>query len=130
MPQILLIEDEDFIRDVYKEELELVGLPTDAFAGGDDGLRAVTRKIYDLILLDIILPDTNGLDVLKQIKQNPKTKDIPVVLLTNLDQDIIIKQGLKFGAAGYLIKASFTPGQVAQEVKNILKHQEAERLKS
>ena len=130
MPHILLIEDEDFIRDVYKEELELVGLPTDAFASGDEGIRAINKKIYDLVLLDIILPDTNGLDVLKQIKQNPKTKDIPVVLLTNLDQDVIIKQGLKFGAVGYLIKASFTPGQVAQEVKNILSHQEAERLKS
>lgn len=119
-PKILLIEDEDYIRDLYKRQLDLAGLQTDAFANGKDGLTASTQNHYDLLLLDIMLPDTNGLQILKEIKQNNNTKQMPVVLLTNLGQDVIIKEGFELGADGYLIKASLTPNQVVQEVKKIL----------
>lgn len=118
--KILLIEDEDYIRDLYKRQLDNAGLLTDAFATGQEGLAAVTKSHYDLILLDIMLPDTNGLQILKEVKQNPATKQTTVVLLTNLGQDVIIKEGFELGAEGYLIKASLTPNQVVQEVKNAL----------
>jgi two-component system, OmpR family, response regulator ResD len=119
-PKILLIEDEDYIRDLYKRQLDNAGLSTDAFATGQEGLAAITKNHYDLLLLDIMLPDTNGLQILKEVKQNPATKTTTVVLLTNLGQDVIIKEGFELGAEGYLIKASLTPNQVVQEVKNAL----------
>src|SRR5205823_1690241 len=83
-PKILLIEDEDYIRDLYKRQLDNAGLSTDAFPNGQQGLAAVKQSHYDLVLLDIMLPDTNGLQILKEIKQNEGTKLWPVVLLTNL----------------------------------------------
>lgn len=118
--RILLIEDEIFLRELYKRELELENLLTDAFEKGKEGLQALQENHYDLVLLDIMLPDMNGIDVLKQIKQNPATKDVPVAFLTNLGQDSITKEGYELGAIGYLLKSSYTPDQIVAEVKKLL----------
>lgn len=118
--KLLLVEDEEYIRDLYKRQLDLAGLMTDAFGMGKDGLAASEKNAYDLILLDIMLPDINGLQILQKIKQNPASKNTPVVLLTNLGQDAVIKQGFELGADGYLVKAAYTPDQIVQEIKNIL----------
>lgn len=118
--KVLLVEDEEFIRDIFKRQLDLSGLPTESFATGQEGLSAALKNQYTIILLDIMLPDMNGLEILKAIKENPQTKTTPVVMLTNLGQDAIIKQGFELGADGYLIKAAYTPDQIVQEVKNIL----------
>lgn len=118
--KLLLVEDEEYIRDLYKRQLDLAGLMTDAFGLGNEGLAAAEKNPYDLILLDIMLPDINGLQILQKIKQNPLSKNTPVVLLTNLGQDAVIKQGFELGADGYLVKAAYTPDQIVQEIKNIL----------
>lgn len=118
--KILLVEDEDLLRELYKRQLDLSGISTDAFGNGKDALESLSHNQYSLVLLDIMLPDTNGLDILKQIKQAPNLKTLPVILLTNLGQESIIKQGFDLGAEGYLIKASYTPDQIVEEVKNIL----------
>lgn len=119
-PKALIIEDEQFIRDIYKRQLEKAGVIVDGFGNGTEGLQSTKQTKYDIILLDIMLPDLNGLEILKQIKQNPLSKDVPVILLTNLGQDDVIKEAFTLGAQGYFIKASYTPDQIAQEVKNIL----------
>src|SRR3989344_3620544 len=118
--RVLLVEDEEFIRDLFKRQLDLSGFTTDAFGTGQDGLAALGKNGYDLVLLDIMLPDINGLQILQNIRQNPATKNIVVVLLTNLGQDAVIKQGFELGADGYLVKAAYTPDQIVQEVKNIM----------
>jgi CheY-like chemotaxis protein len=118
--KVLLVEDEEFIRDLFKRQLDLSGFATDAFANGQDGLAAISKNAYDLVLLDIMLPDINGLQILQNIRQNPATKGVAVVLLTNLGQDAVIKQGFELGADGYLVKAAYTPDQIVQEVKNIM----------
>lgn len=118
--KLLLVEDEEYIRDLYKRQLDLAGLMTDAFGMGNEGLAAAEKNPYDLILLDIMLPDINGLQILQKIKQTPLSKNTPVVLLTNLGQDAVIKQGFELGADGYLVKAAYTPDQIVQEIKNIL----------
>lgn len=115
-----MVEDEEFIRDLFKRQLDLSGYTTDAFSTGQDGLSALSKNAYDLVLLDIMLPDINGLQILQKIRQNPATQNIVVVLLTNLGQDAVIKQGFELGADGYLVKAAYTPDQIVQEVKNIV----------
>lgn len=119
-PKALIIEDEQFIRDIYKRQLEKAGITVDGFGNGAEGLQSISQNKYNIILLDIMLPDLNGLEILKQIKQNPASKNIPVIMLTNLGQDEIIKEGFTLGAQGYFIKASYTPDQIVAEVKNIL----------
>lgn len=124
--RVLLVEDEEFIRDLFKRQLDLSGFTTDAFGSGQDGLAALTKNAYDLVLLDIMLPDVNGLQILQNIRQNPATKNLVVVLLTNLGQDSVIKQGFELGADGYLVKAAYTPDQIVQEVKNIMQKKQAQ----
>ena len=118
--QILLIEDDLLIRELYKRQMEASGLPTDAFEDGIAGIEAAKKKHYDLILLDIMMPKMNGLEVLKVLKGDEKTKGITVYFLTNLGQDSILQEGMNIGAAGFLIKASYTPDQLIEEVKKIL----------
>ncbi|MDP3733062.1 MAG: response regulator, partial [Candidatus Daviesbacteria bacterium] len=76
------------------------------------------------------LPDINGLQILQNIRQNPATKNIVVVLLTNLGQDAVIKQGFELGADGYLVKAAYTPDQIVQEVKNIIAKKQAQHAQA
>lgn len=124
--KVLLVEDEEFIRDLFKRQLDLSGFTTDAFGNGNDGLAALGKNAYDLVLLDIMLPDINGLQILQTIRSKPETKNIAVVLLTNLGQDAVIKQGFELGADGYLVKAAYTPDQIVQEVKNIMQKKQAQ----
>ena len=118
--QLLLVEDDLLIRELYKRQMELSDLSTDAFDNGIDAIAAAQKKIYDLILLDIMMPKMNGLEVLKILKGDEKTKSMPVYLLTNLGQDSILQEGMKLGAAGFLIKASYTPAELIVEVKKVL----------
>lgn len=122
---VLLVEDEDFIRDLYQRQLTLAGFSVDAFPNGTEALNSLKQKTYDIILLDIMLPDINGLEILKQIKQNPATQHASVIMLTNLGQDATIKQGFELGAEGYFVKAAYTPDQIVQEVKNILQRKQS-----
>jgi two-component system, OmpR family, alkaline phosphatase synthesis response regulator PhoP len=117
---ILLVEDEDFIRELYVRQFQLSGYTIDALANGNDVLTKIQSQHYDMVLLDIMLPGVNGLDLLKQIKSNPDTKSIPVLMVSNLGEDYIIRQGFELGADGYLIKASLTPHQIITEVGTVL----------
>lgn len=121
--KILLIEDEEFIRDIYTEELKKNGFEVDSTSTGKDGFEKLAQNKYDLLLLDIMLPDTNGLEILKQVKQNPETKNMKVIMLTNLGQDAVIKEGFQLGADKYLIKMSYNPDQIVAEVRNTLEEQ-------
>ena len=118
--KILLIEDEDFIRELYVRQLTKAGFSVKSVPDGQLGLQALKNESFDLLLLDIMLPGMNGLQLLREFKtQNPTSKMI-TILLTNLGQEAVIKEGFELGAQAYLIKASYTPDQVVNEVKNAL----------
>ncbi len=120
MKKILLIEDEDFIREIYRNQLKDAGFFIDDFPTGTQGLDAFKNNLYDLVVLDIILPDINGLHVLREIKQDLLKKNIPVLILSNADQDIIKKQGLELGAVDYVQKVQSTPDMIVDKIKLIL----------
>lgn len=127
MKKILLIEDEDYIREIYKDQLESAGFLVDDFATGTQGLDAFKKNSYDLVVLDIILPDVNGLNVLKQVKEDNLKKETPVLILSNADQDIIIRQGFQLGAADYLQKVQSTPDMIVDKIKFILNKKNTEK---
>lgn len=118
--KILIIEDDLFIRELYERQLSQAEFEIRTAADAEEGMLKLKEEVPDLILLDIMLPKTNGLDFLKTIKKDEEFRDISVVLLTNLGQDAIIKEGFELGAEGYLIKSAYTPNQVVEEVKNFL----------
>lgn len=118
--KILLIEDDYMIREMYTDELIKNGFEVSACPSGEKGLEVLKTTQFDLVLLDIMLLGINGLEVLRQIKEDPKSKQLKVVLLTNLGQETIIKQGFGLGALGFLIKSAYTPDQIVREVKGFI----------
>ena len=121
--KILIVEDDLFIRELYDRQLSLEGYQVTTAEDGEIGLAKITESIPDLLLLDIMLPKVSGLDLLRTIKAKDETKNIPVILLTNLGQDPVIKEGFNLGADGYLIKSAYTPDQIIEEVKKFLANQ-------
>src|SRR5437660_6048292 len=100
MKKILLIEDDTIFVELYKRQFISDGMSVDVCVNGGDGLSAVGKNQYDLVLLDILLPDIDGIEVFRQMKAQDTTKDIPVVFLTNLSQDAEIAKAFAFGANG------------------------------
>ena len=88
---------------------------------GEEGIKKVLAEKPDLVLLDLILPNEDGFEVLSKIKADPKVSQIPIIILSNLSQKEDIDKGMKLGAADYIIKAQFTPEEIVEKVKNILK---------
>lgn len=118
--KILLIEDDVFLAKMYKIKLDLDGFEVIHSENGEKGLVLASHKKPNIILLDIILPKMDGYQVLSQLKKAEETKNIPVILLTNLGQKEDIDKGLALGANDYLIKAYFTPAEVVNKIKKVL----------
>ncbi|TRZ81398.1 response regulator [bacterium] len=117
--KILLVEDDKFLSDMYVTKFSKLGYEIETAYDGEEGIRKIKKIKPDIILLDIRLPLKNGFEVLRETKKDQKTKNIPVILLTNLGQKEDIEEGLKLGAVDYLIKAQFTPQEIVDKVKRI-----------
>ena len=89
---------------------------------GEKGLRLIAKERPQLILLDLAMPQMDGLAVLKELQQDPTLQDIPVIVLSNLGEKASIDQALALGAKDYLIKAHFLPSEVITKVKKVLDH--------
>jgi DNA-binding response OmpR family regulator len=119
-PKIVLVEDDTFLAGIYASKFEAAGFNVSLATDGEAGLETIEKEMPDVVLLDIILPKMDGFEVLEKVKSNPKTKDIPVILLTNLGQREDVEKGLKLGAADYLIKAHFMPQETIERVKKVM----------
>ncbi len=117
---ILLVEDDEFLANIYKTKFEMEGYKVSVAVDGESGVEDAKRKNPDLILLDILLPKMDGFTALKKLKDTADTKQIPVILLTNLGQKDDVDKGLELGAEDYLIKAHFKPSETVGKVKAIL----------
>jgi two-component system response regulator ResD len=126
MRRILIIEDEKLIRDLYVLVFSRSGYEVEEAVDGADAIEKVKANLYDVILLDIMLPKINGLDVLKFIRDPGfKAHETPVFLITNLGQEDIIKKAFDMGADGYLLKAQLTPKDIVNEIQTFFdKHPE------
>ena len=119
--QVLVIEDDTFLSNIYKTKFEMEGFKVITAEDGEAGLKEAQKKKPDIILLDILLPKMDGYLVLENLKKDPETKNIPVIMLTNLGQKDDVEKGLEQGAVDYLIKAHFKPSEVVDKVNKILK---------
>ena len=120
-PTILCIEDERFISDLYSRALESAGYTVTIVEDGEKGLHEAVNGNYDIILLDIMLPTMNGVDLLFKMKDKnvvPPLKS-KVIITTNLDQKEDVRQKVEQMADGYLIKAEITPKELVQYIKQV-----------
>lgn len=118
--RIVMIEDEEDIAALIKLQAELSGYKLHVEVDGVNGYRAVEREKPDLVILDVMLPGENGLDVCRKIKQSPETKNIPVIILSAKGEEIDIVLGLELGADDYVPKP-FSPKILFSRIKAVLR---------
>lgn len=119
--RILIIEDETTLQRALMEYLMEEGFETVSAMDGAKGLELAKTQSPDLILLDIILPKMDGFAVLEGIKSDPNTKNIPVILLTNLESPEDIQKAFDKGATTYLVKSDFKLEEIFTKIKETLK---------
>ena len=118
---VLIVEDDQFLREFYQELLQAEGYFVDAASDGEIALTKLRSNEYNLVLLDLMLPKKDGVQVLRDLKVSPpKSSQINILVLTNLGQDLVVKECFDLGADGYLIKSALNPDQVLTEVKSYL----------
>lgn len=115
--KIVLIEDDNILAKVIYEELEERDFDVNQAFDGKAGLELVRSKKPDLVLLDLVLPQKHGFDVLEELKKSPATSDIPVIVLTMLGRDDDIKKGLKLGANDYIVKSQHAVAEIVEKVE-------------
>lgn len=119
--KILIIEDDKFLRELIAQKLTKESFDISEAVDGEEGLKKIKEGSPDLILLDLILPGIDGFEVLAKMKEDSALAQIPVIILSNLGQKEDVEKGLKLGAADYLIKAHFTPVEIVEKIRTILK---------
>ena len=118
---VLIIEDEVAIVEMYKLRLEKAGFRVELAKNGAWGIKLAKEKDFDIIVMDIVMPAMNGYNAIKALKVDKKTKDVPIIALSNSAQDKDIKKAKQYGAACYLLKAQITPVKLIDEIKKLLK---------
>ncbi len=122
--QILIIEDEEDIRELVRYNLERENFGVSESESGEAGLKAVSQKKPDLILLDLMLPGKDGLQICRELKKNEAVRDIPVVMMTAKGEESDIVTGLELGAEDYIVKP-FSPKVLVARVKAVLRRKAA-----
>ena len=115
---ILVVDDDPLIARMYAHKMEIDGYDVDVASNGEDALAFVRKRKPDLILLDVMMPKMNGVETLKALKEDGKTKNIPVIILTNLgDKPDDVAQAKKLGALEYLVKSEIPLKELSEKIK-------------
>jgi CheY-like chemotaxis protein len=118
---ILVAEDDKFLRRAYEVSLKHLGFNVLVAQDGEKALQMIAAQPPDLILLDLLMPKVNGVEVLRAVRSNEKTKSIPVLVLTNSSRDQDMKEVHGLGVEGYQIKANLSLQELGLQVKRLLK---------
>jgi DNA-binding response OmpR family regulator len=118
--KILIVEDDTFMGNLLERKFKLENFEISRAGSVDEARKILESEAINLVLLDIILPGTDGLTYLKELKASPVLKDIPVIITSNLGQQEEIDSGIAMGATDYIVKAHATPGEIVHKVESIL----------
>ncbi len=121
--KVLLVEDDPRVRQLYELVLTMEEYEVVCAVNGEEGLQKAEEESPDLIFLDLRIPKISGLDLLQMLRNNPKTKDIPVVILSNYDDEATIAKGIELGAREYIIKSRITPKDLPTKVEEYTHHE-------
>lgn len=120
MAYILLVEDDPYLCDIYCQKLESEGFEVGLAQNGREALGMLKQRKPDILLLDILLPEMGGWEILTAIKNDKTLNGLKTVVLSSLGQKEEVKKGLELGAVKYLIKTQFKPSEVVRKVQEIL----------
>ncbi|PIU09022.1 MAG: response regulator [Candidatus Moranbacteria bacterium CG08_land_8_20_14_0_20_34_16] len=119
--RILIIEDEKVLRETLEDYLREDGFDVKIAMDGEIGMNLIKEEEFDLIVLDIILPKKDGFKILEEVKEDEKRKNIPVIILTNLESVEDIQKAFERGVTNYLVKSDHSLIEVSEKIKKILK---------
>jgi CheY-like chemotaxis protein len=119
--RVLFVEDDPAVAQMYRLKLELDGYSVEVATDGEEAVARATANPPDIVFLDIRLPKLDGLGVLEALRSDERTRQVPVVIISNYSESELIERGLKLGALEYLIKSQTTPAKVAGGVEGWLK---------
>ena len=119
-PKILIVEDDLFLANLLSLRFKKENFEVSQAFSGNEALKKLEELRPDIILLDIILPQKNGFEVLESISQNPQTQNIPVIIVSNLGQESDIEKGKMLGAMDYYVKARLSIDELVAKVKNLV----------
>jgi len=120
--KILLAEDDVFILEIMAEKLKKSGFEVSIAKDGEDCIQVLTSLRPDILLLDILMPQIDGFEVLRRMKASESLSHIPVVVLSNLGQKEEIQKALDLGAKDYVVKANFTTNEIVEKINAVLKN--------
>jgi DNA-binding response OmpR family regulator len=121
--RVLFVEDDPTVAQMYRLKLELDGYQVIMAKDGEEGLRLAKEVDPDIVFLDIRLPKVDGFSVLEGLRATDRTRNVPVVILSNYGEQDLVDRGLKLGALEYLIKSQTTPANLSRGVENWLKEE-------
>lgn len=121
MARILFIEDETALQKTLSGALKESGYDVESAYDGEAGLALAKKSKPNLVLLDLILPKMDGFSVLEALKKDDATKNIPVIVLTNLESVEDVERVIGLGATTYLVKANYDLGDIIEKIKEVLK---------
>src|SRR5262249_2052179 len=123
--KILIVEDEEILLTALSEELKQEGFDVVGAVDGEDGESKALSEKQNLILLDLVMPKLDGIGTLKFLKENPASKEIPVMILTNLSDYDKVSDALSLGAMDYLVKANYRLEELVAKIKMVLSQKNA-----
>jgi DNA-binding response OmpR family regulator len=118
MKKVLIIEDDSFLQGLAANKLQKSDFDVSASSTGEDALTQLADNKFDILLLDLMLPDISGFDILKNLKDS--NRKLPVIVFSNLSDDVNIKKAIDLGATEYLIKSNFTLEELVEKVKKLV----------
>lgn len=112
-PKILMFDDDLFVKDIYFEKLSQVGFEVKAFENYPNVVNLVAQEEPDILLVDILVPgEIDGFEAIRLLKEDKRTKEVPIIIVTNIDNKEHVERGLNLGADNYLVKALHTPTEL------------------
>jgi two-component system, OmpR family, alkaline phosphatase synthesis response regulator PhoP len=121
MKRILIIEDDNFLQGLEASKLEKEGYKVITASSGEEAIKKINEPNIDVILLDLILPDFDGFEILKKIRVTEVLKNIPVIVFSNLSEETAIKKAKELGSTDFMVKSNFTLDELVKHIKTVLK---------
>lgn len=119
--KILLVDDDVFLRDMYATKFSELKHDIDTAGSGEEALNKLRESNFDAVLMDMVMPAMNGVELLKHIKVEKLGGDPLCIMLSNQSEESDKKAALEAGALGYIVKAEYIPSEVVAEVLNLIK---------
>lgn len=114
-PKILMFEDDPFIKDIYFKKLAQVGFEIKSFEGYSRVIKLVSEEKPDILLIDLLVPGgIDGFEAIRLLKKDEGTREVPIIIVSNVDNEEQVKRGLTLGAVNYLVKALYDPAELVE----------------